>query len=409
MGLLDILSNLSEEKRFALMGAAANMLGGAPGQRKNFGADLGHGLMGGLQAYQGARVAKSREEEEKQQRDMRAMQMEEMKRAAGARQAMTDAAQRNMIPGAPQMMPTDQETPSGPAGPGSFNMQGYANDLMKAGPEGIEKGLGLLSAIRAQNAPIKVGKDDRLLRPNTFEQIVGPAPGDEWEDLPRDVKTGQYMQRNKRTGQLKAVGSMPPQVNVSNNMPPPEKTILKVDEDRLGELSSAATSARRFAQTSQIINKALKGAGGGGMVKLGTETAKFLGFNSNTISASDLAESLNTRLATEVRAPGSGSTSNLEFEAYRAAAPSLRNSEEGRELMTEVSKKVAERNAKLADYGRSLIRSGKFSDEEIAKYDDRLGPLFGPEMMKKIQAAAGQQTVNGERVRKYNPATGKID
>ena len=386
-----------DPRKLGLMMAAAHLLQGAPGQRKNIGADLSHGLMGGLMGYAGGQQGLLRKQEAQDAAEERKMRLAQMKQAEADRVATRGAMQTafgqpnvNLMNFQGQPMRDDEggaipQVPGGGGMPEFLRLAGGNMDPMQA--------IGLMQ----KQGPMKVGKDDRLVDPTTFKEVLGAAPGEQWEDIGRDPKTGQHMQRNKLTGQMKAVGTMPPSVSV--NLPAPEKAILKADSDRLDELSASAASARKFAQTSRVINGLLKNSGGGGLVKIGTETARFLGMKSGDIAANDLAESLNTRLATEVRMPGSGSTSNIEFEAYRQAGPSLRNSHEGREMMAEGAMKFAERQAKLADKARELIRQGKYSDQAMVEYDEKLGSVLGDAFKKKIGAAGGG-------VRTYDAASG---
>jgi hypothetical protein len=57
----------------------------------------------------------------------------------------------------------------------------------------------------------------------------------------------------------------------------------------------------------------------------------------------------------------------------------LSNSEAGRELMAKYAEAFAKRSARLADHSRKLIREDKYSEEEIARFDESLGPLLGKE------------------------------
>jgi hypothetical protein len=88
------------------------------------------------------------------------------------------------------------------------------------------------------------------------------------------------------------------------------------------------------------------------------------------VTANDLANALTTRGAVQIRAPGSGSTSDIEFKSYLQAFPSLSNSEAGRELMAKYAESFAKRSARLADHARKLIREDKYSEEEIARFDE---------------------------------------
>ena len=112
-----------------------------------------------------------------------------------------------------------------------------------------------------------------------------------------------------------------------------KKLFGEVDVERVKEFSSAASSSREIANVSESINSLLAGKGGGNVVQIGTNLQRILGVSSPTVTADDLAKSLAIRAATQVRAPGSGSTSNIEFTAYLQAVPTLSTSQEGRALI----------------------------------------------------------------------------
>jgi hypothetical protein len=168
-----------------------------------------------------------------------------------------------------------------------------------------------------------------------------------------------------------------------------EKGLDKIDSERVGEFSSAASSSRNFAQTATTVNALLAGKSGGELVKLGTGLAKDLGLKSEQVSANDLAQSLATRAAVSVRQPGSGSTSDIEFKAYMSAVPSLSNSEQGRAFMATGAEAFARRNAKLSDKARELYKGGKYSDAAMAEYDNSLGPVIDQSALDKITQGSG--------------------
>ena len=168
-----------------------------------------------------------------------------------------------------------------------------------------------------------------------------------------------------------------------------EKGLDKIDSDRVGEFSTAASSARNFAQNASVVNTLLKGKGGGELVKVGTGIAKDLGLANEQVTANDLAQSLAVRGAVGVRQPGSGSTSDIEFKAYLSAFPSLANSEQGRELMVVGAEAFAKRNAKLSDKARELYKAGKYSDAAIAEYDNSLGPVLDQSAIDKVVQGSG--------------------
>lgn len=157
-----------------------------------------------------------------------------------------------------------------------------------------------------------------------------------------------------------------------------EKSLDKIDAERIGEFSSAAAQARNFATQASAVNTLLKGKGGGEMVKVGADIAKTFNLKSDTVTANDLANSIAVRGAVGLRAPGSGATSDLEFRSFISAFPSLSNSESGRELMAKGADAFAKRSALLSSKARELYKTGKYSDAEIAAYDSQLGAVLDP-------------------------------
>jgi hypothetical protein len=167
-----------------------------------------------------------------------------------------------------------------------------------------------------------------------------------------------------------------PLVTVDTGEKRGETALKELDIPRAKEFSDSAASARRLAQDSRVIANLLEGKSGGAVVKLTTELARNLGFSTETVTANDLVNALATRGAVQIRAPGSGATSDLEFKSYLAAFPSLSNSAKGRELMAKYAEAFAKRSARLADHSRKLIREDRYSEEEIARFDESLGTLL---------------------------------
>lgn len=170
-----------------------------------------------------------------------------------------------------------------------------------------------------------------------------------------------------------------------------QKALAKADEDLVTNVSSQANSAREFARASDTINQALKGVGGGNVVKLQADFARSLGFETDTVRKSDLTNALVTQTAVKVRPPGSGATSDLEFKAYMSAVPSLANSEQGRELMTQVNKAFATRSSKIADYVRQSINDGTFTYEGLAAFDDKLGSVLPKNFTEQVNKISPQK------------------
>ena len=211
-----------------------------------------------------------------------------------------------------------------------------------------------------------------------------PAPGfaiiPEAERASLGLPPGVY-QRNLGTQKIEPVSKELVRIDMGQQR---ETLALKeLDVPRAQEFSAAAASARTLARDSKVIADLLKGKGGGATVKLTADFAKTLGFESETVRANDLANSLAIRGATQLRPPGSGSTSDTEFKAFVSAFPSLANSEGGRELMAKYADAFAIRSAKLADHARKLIREDRYSEEEIARFDTSLGAILKDDFYKR--------------------------
>lgn len=182
-------------------------------------------------------------------------------------------------------------------------------------------------------------------------------------------------------------------VEVKNQAARDQAMFKEIDIPIVQGFVNSATSAREFANTSNQVNDLLKGAGGGKAVQVGTDLARALNIQAGQVGAADLAQSLAVQAAVKVRPAGSGSTSNIEFDAYLKSVPSLANSEQGRALMAKYSTAFAERSAKLADYARKLAKDDKLSFEALQAYDQSLGPILKDDFYNFTKSA----TVPGTR------------
>jgi hypothetical protein len=237
-----------------------------------------------------------------------------------------------------------------------------------------------VSALRA-NLPTRPQVDmNKLIQAISIVDPVEAAKLMTKEDkAPDAVRQFQYFQQmkpeeQKQFLQFKQASAPTSVISLS------EKGLDKIDAERVGEFSSSAAQARNFATQAASVNSLLKGKGGGEMVKVGADIAKTFNLKSDTVTANDLANSIAIRGATGLRAPGSGSTSDLEFKSFISAFPSLSNSEAGRELMAKGAEAFAKRSALLSDKARELYKSGKYSDAAIAAYDSELGAVLDPKV-----------------------------
>jgi hypothetical protein len=227
-------------------------------------------------------------------------------------------------------------------------------------------------------ADARVAQATEASRISKAAEEAKPAPGfaiiPEAERVRLGLPAGVY-QRNLGTQKIEPVSKELVKIDLGQQRD--TLAMKELDVPRAQEFSAAAASARTLARDSRVIADLLRGKGGGTTVKLTSDFAKTLGFETDTVRANDLANSLAIRGATQLRPPGSGSTSDTEFRAFVSAFPSLANSEGGRDLMAKYAEAFATRSAKLADHARKLIREDKYTEEEIARFDTSLGPILG--------------------------------
>jgi hypothetical protein len=233
----------------------------------------------------------------------------------------------------------------------------------------------------AMTDPVEAAK---LMMPKQGEnfQILSPQQKQAF-GLPAD---GVFQISN--TGKISEVSKGP---LVTNIIDKGANELDKLDAQTVAGMSAKANSAREFANNAAAINNLLKGAGGGAVVKVGADLVTALGLPSDTASANALATALQTRAATQVRAAGSGSTSDLEFRAYLSVFPSLSNTEQGRALMAKGLQAFADRDALIEKKARELFAQKKYSAQAIAEYDRSLGPVLGEEFKPFMGQAGGSQ------------------
>jgi len=204
---------------------------------------------------------------------------------------------------------------------------------------------------------------------------------------PRETKltgsVGEFSEA-KRLGLIPETMSFPEFKNIgkgpltSVTVSPGDTELEKLDAKQVSALSDRVNSARAAANTANSINSLLVGKGGGEVVKIGANLAQTLGIQSETASANALAQALQVNAATQVRAAGSGSTSDLEFKSFLSVFPSLGNSEQGRKVMAQGLQAFADRDAAIERKARELLKSKTYSAGALAEFDASLGPVLDP-------------------------------
>jgi hypothetical protein len=227
---------------------------------------------------------------------------------------------------------------------------------------------------------------------------------DRLKAIPTDVREFQFGLENPeyfaRQEKLKLL-SRP--TNIINNAP--AKALLDVDKGTIEGLVASTNSARSIANQTRTINSLIGSQPGSGAIKLTADLQNFLGVNTPTANVNQAVQAIATKAATEIRTPGSGSTSDLEFGAYRSSFPSLATSKEGRDIMVKIAEANATRNAKLSDWARKQYQAGTFSYEGLAAEDNRLGRAVSPEIEARVKQLTGEKAnVNNPNQAIFNQA-----
>ena len=243
---------------------------------------------------------------------------------------------------------------------------------------------------------VKLGRGDVAYDPISGKYVAQGLPSE--DKLPMSAQEFALAQQNPAFAEFLDRSKKAPSVTV--NLPPAEKAILEVDKDTLAGLTGNANAARSIATQTKTINSLIGDLQGSGVVKLSSDLQNYLGIKSPEANVNQAISALANKAATEIRTPGSGSTSDLEFNAYRAAFPSLATSRAGRVLMGQIADANAKRMSKLADWARVQVQKGTFSYEGLAAYDDSLGSAVSDSVKKQVEALTGGTTTSGFSIRK---------
>ena len=344
-----------------LLNFGANLLAnsGPTTQQMTFGQRLAPAILGGYQAAQGATNQQIQEQ----------LALQKAQREQGFRKAVEGAftTQPLRTGGLTQTGPESQLGLLGrPEFGGGFADQETVSAL-RANPNlPTERTLDqskLMSALAEYN-PLEFAK----------MQMQAAKPGD--DPLSKFKAFSNLSPADQQAYAAFVSLTAPKSTSTTNIIDKGPDELRKLDAKAVGDLSGKVNAAREFANTAGSIENLLTGKGGGEIVNVGANVAQFLGLDSKTADANALAKALQTRAATQVRAAGSGSTSDMEFRAFLSVFPSLANTEKGRSQMAQGLKFFADRDAKIERKARELFAENKYSASALAEYDASLGPVL---------------------------------
>jgi hypothetical protein len=271
--------------------------------------------------------------------------------------------------------------------------QMLAEQIKEFGDEGMASTVGALQS--NVNLPQERVLDQRkfmsaLAEYNPLEYAKMTMTGEKAPDAIRTFEAFSKMNPEQQKQFLAFKASGTPQTNISLG----EKGIDKITSEAVKGYYDRAGSARQMAIASNVVADLREGQGGGKAVQIGTDLARTLGLgDKGSIASADAAAALVTQTAVKVRPEGSGSTSNIEFDAYRQSVPSLANSAQGRRLMANINTAFADRNELLADYAAQIYSQGKYSLKAMREYDQSLGAILPPNFNEQVTAITGKAPV----------------
>jgi hypothetical protein len=317
-------TSLDDPRTQGILALAAGLL---DNRGRNFAGALSQGLLGGLEGFNRASVLQTGREREAVNRQLTQAQLDQIKRAQEQaqrdQQLMSQFALPQFPVGSTVMRPETMAQGPKPFDPRQFVAEG-----------GSPQGAMTMAALQPRRPePMKVGKDDRVVVDDGrggMRELLGPV-ADGWETV-GSTPAGQILQRNSRSGELRAVGSGPQVVNNVNTAKP----FMNELAGGLGkQIESAAANARAAANsitTSSRLLEALDSpqgviAGPGATFRIfGSQLGQMFG-----VSGKNAAEQLtNTRQAIQAMAQleldaaqqmkGQGQITEAERDIIRRAA-----------------------------------------------------------------------------------------
>jgi len=219
---------------------------------------------------------------------------------------------------------------------------------------------------------------------------IGKNNAPDAEALSSLGKNWNKMVNEGTTGRFKTFAEY---VDANPTVAYPDKKLSETQSKTLDGYFTAASAAQVVAGRINQINALIgdKKMGGGGLVQLGADLQAYLNIDTPAADVNQVIKAIQTRGATLVRAPGSGSTSDLEFGAYKAVFPTLATTPDGRALMVTMANLSAERTADIADYAQKLYDEGKFSLRKIYEFDKQKGEILNDKIRKEAERLSGMK------------------
>jgi len=208
----------------------------------------------------------------------------------------------------------------------------------------------------------------------------GKGTGEQWQQF--TGKDGKMYQVNTQTGKVDAIGGSG--VNVSlNTGEGADAALNKKLSEKEGEAwagyKEAATVSASNAQDFAVLDELIQIAPQGPITGRLAET--FKGFS----SAGDAFQSIVKRIAPTLRAPGSGATSDIEYDGMLRSLPALGNTPEANAMIASIMKAKSDINIRRGEL-ITQYQNGDMSIGDARRQMNELNraSILTPEMRRAL-------------------------
>jgi hypothetical protein len=210
-----------------------------------------------------------------------------------------------------------------------------------------------------------------------------PTPGPEFQTLgAEEVSTlglppGSY--QRGRDGKISQIGSGPMvEVNTGDNSSKFVDEADKLAAGRLSEVVTQGQNAQQFMgdiQTLAEISKTLNTGKGAQVLAALGPYAEMAGINMEGLGEAQAYEAIISRMAPQMRQPGSGASSDFDAKQFLKSLPSLGNSPEGNVIVQQTFTAIQQAKMQAAEIA-SMALSGQITWQEADKQIAAIGDPF---------------------------------
>ena len=367
-------TSIDDPRTLGLLQMAAALSSG-----RKFMPALAQGLLARQQVVQGAAEAEEAKKDRAMRRGLLDMQIKEQQQQAERRQGI-DAAYRNAFRTPEQMAmganggPTLAAAQAAPGMAPGFDQNALLRGLAQADPQAA---FGMMQPKPADMVALSPGQ---VLYNKSAGKEVFRAP-EKPEELPGAVREFMFAQKNPAFDQWnrsnKQAGATRVAVDAGQRF---ENEYSKAQGKAFSEfkekISAAGFSAPTQLRKLERMEQLLQGVDGGKLSPTGLEVASAL--NSLGIKVDprlgnkEAAESLSRELAGSLRQPGTGPSTDKDFDNFLLQVPSLSKTAEGRAQIIKTQRAALNRDIAIAKLAREYQkRNGTLDDgfmEEAAQF-----------------------------------------